>query len=57
MDELEDWEKPFDLPEETKDEIINKISALALAIRMDWNYPKAEAQDIIRLCDKLKTIK
>lgn len=49
-------ENVWDLPEETKDEIIDKISALAWRIRNDWSDPRGECRKIVELCDKLKTL-
>lgn len=46
----------FDLPETTKEEIIDKISALAWQIRGDWTDPRSECRKIVDLCTKLKTI-
>lgn len=46
----------FELPEETKDEIIDKISALAWQIRNDWSDPRGECRKIIELCEKLKSL-
>jgi hypothetical protein len=49
-------ENVWDLPEETKDEIINKIQALAWDIRNDWTDPRGECRKIVELCSKLKTL-
>ena len=45
---------PFDLPEETKEEIIDKISAMASSIRNEWTDPRSECRAIWALCKKLK---
>jgi len=44
----------FELPEETKEQIIDKIAALAYSIRCDWTDPRGECSVIERLCEKLK---
>lgn len=49
-------ENVWDLPEETKDEIIDKISALAWNIRNDWSDPRGECREIVKLCKKLKEL-
>jgi hypothetical protein len=49
-------ENAFDLPEETKEQIINKIAALAWQIRNDWYDPIGECRTIVSLCDKLKQL-
>lgn len=49
-------EAAFDLPEETKLEIINKIEAFADKIRSDWTDPRSEIKNIKRLCDKLRSM-
>jgi len=51
-EELTAW----DMPEETPIEIIGKISALAWQIRSDWSDPRSECREIVRLCDKLRTM-
>lgn len=53
---MEEEENAFDLPEDTKEEIIDKISALAWLIRNDWSDPRGECRAIVKLCEKLKTI-
>lgn len=53
---MEEEINAFDLPEETKEEIIDKISALALQIRGDWTDPRTECRRIVGLCEKLKSI-
>lgn len=52
MEEKNVW----DLPEDTKDEIIDKISALAWEIRNDWSDPRGECGAIVKLCEKLKLL-
>jgi len=49
-------ENVWDLPEETKEEIIDKISALAWEIRKDWSDPRGECRAIVKLCEKLKLL-
>lgn len=49
-------ENVWDLPEETKDEIIDKIQALAWQIRSDWSDPRGECRRIVELCEKLKEL-
>lgn len=49
-------ERSYELPEGTKEEIIEKISAYAWEIRNDWSDPRSECRDIVRLCDKLKLL-
>ena len=46
----------YDLAEDTKEEIINKIESFAWEIRNDWSDPRSECREIVRLCDKLKKI-
>ncbi len=45
---------PYQMPETTKLEIIDKIQALAYEIRMDWIDPRGECRMIRELCNKLK---
>jgi len=47
---------PWDLPEETKVEIIDKISSMASSIQNDWSDPRLECREIWRLCTKLKEL-
>lgn len=49
-------ENVWDLPEKTKNEIIDKIQALAWGIRSDWSDPRAECRKIVELCEKLKLL-
>lgn len=53
---MQEEDSPYDLPESTKEEIIDKIRAMAQAIRMDYSDPRGECRQIYRLCDKLKEI-
>lgn len=46
----------FDLADDTKLEIIDKIEALAWQIRNNWTDPKSECREIVELTIKLKTI-
>lgn len=46
----------FDLPEDSKEEIVDKIYAMASSIRGDWTDPRSECREIWRLCKKLKEI-
>ncbi len=46
----------FDMPEETKAEIINKIKGLADRIRNDWSDPRGEIKRIKLLCEKLRKL-
>jgi hypothetical protein len=46
----------FDMPETTKLEIIEKISALAWEIRSDWSDPRSECRKIVELCKKLQEL-
>ncbi len=52
----EDEFNAFELPERTKEEIIDKISSLATQIRMDWSDPRGECRKIKELCEKLKNL-
>lgn len=45
---------PFEMPEESKEQIVDKISAMASSIRDDWSDPRSECREIKRLCEKLK---
>lgn len=47
----------FDLPEETANQIIEKIYNMASSIRSDWTDPRSECREIWRLCRKLKELK
>ena len=46
----------FNMPEETKEQIICKISALAWQIRADWTDPRSECRRIADLCEKLRSL-
>lgn len=47
----------WDMPEETREQIIAKIRAIAWDIRGDWSDPRSECRKIVELCDKLNSIK
>lgn len=51
---MEEELSAFDMPETTKEEIIDKIEALAWEIRNDWSDPRGECRTIVALCKKLK---
>ena len=51
---MEEEENAFEMPETTREEIIDKISALAWQIRNDWSDPRGECRTIVGLCNKLK---
>jgi hypothetical protein len=53
---MEEFESAYDMPEISKEEIIDKIRSMAQEIRMDWTDPRGECREIYRLCDKLKEI-
>ena len=53
---MEEETDAFDLPETTKDEIINKIEALTWEIRGDWSDPRGECRKIVELCNKLRIL-
>ena len=53
MSENFEEKNSFELPEETAEQIIDKISALAWDIREDWFDPKTECCEIVRLCELL----
>ena len=46
----------WDLPEDTCEQIIEKISSLAWEIRGDWTDPRGECKQIIALCEKLSSM-
>lgn len=50
---MEEEKTSWDMPEQTKKEIIEKISALAREIRNDWSDPRSECRKIVELCKKL----
>jgi len=43
----------WNMPENTRLEIIEKISSLAWDIRSNWSDPRSECYRITRLCNKL----
>jgi hypothetical protein len=51
---MEDEESAFNMPETTREEIIDKIEALTWSIRNDWSDPRGECKTIVGLCKKLK---
>jgi hypothetical protein len=51
---MTDEENAFDLPENTIDEMVEKIRALAWQIRSDWTDPRGECRKIDQICTKLK---
>jgi hypothetical protein len=53
---MEEEINAFDMPETTKLEIIEKISALAWEIRSDWSDPRSECRKIVELCKKLQEL-
>jgi len=46
----------FELPEETEEQIVEKIHSMASSIRGDWSDPRSECREIWRLCGKLKEL-
>lgn len=53
---MEEEKTSWDMPETTKLEIIEKISALAWDIRNDWSDPRSECRKIVELCKKLQEL-
>jgi hypothetical protein len=53
---MEEEVSAFELPEDTKEQVIDKIEALAWSIRNDWTDPRGECRRIVELCSKLKTM-
>lgn len=53
---MEDEFNPYDLPEMTAIEIIDKIEAMTQEIHGDWTDPRSECREIYRLTEKLKEI-
>jgi len=51
---MEEEQNAFDMPETTKEEIIDKIEALAWDIRNDWTDPRGQCKTIVALCKKIK---
>jgi hypothetical protein len=50
---MSDENNSYDMPEDTVKQCIEKISSLAWDIRSDWNDPRNECREIVRLCEKL----
>ena len=50
----DDEESIWDLPEDTRIEVIDKIEALAWDIRADWSDPRGACREIARLCGELR---
>ena len=46
----------FEMPEDTPEQIMDKIQQFAMDIWGDWTNPKSEAKAIYVLCDKLKSL-
>ena len=46
----------FEMPENTKAEIIDKIEEMADRIREDWSDPRSETRRIKALCQKLRDL-
>ena len=44
----------YNMPETTREEVIDKIAALAWEIRNDWTDQIEEFRMIVSLCNKLK---
>jgi len=44
----------FYMPESTEGEIIDKMIEMAMSIRNDWQDPREECRQILRLCKLLK---
>jgi len=53
---MEEESNAFELPQDTKEQIIDKISALAWQIRNDWSDPRGECRMIVDLCKLLHTL-
>lgn len=53
---MEEEENAFNMPEETKEQIVAKIEAMAWSIRNDWTDPRSECRYIVTLCKKLKEL-
>ena len=52
----EEIEEVYNMPEDTKEEIISKIEALVWVIRCDWTDPRSDCILIAKLCDKLRKL-
>ncbi len=50
---MEEDKEYRDLPEETKEQVIDKISIIAFNISLDYNDPKGQCKKIIELCCRL----
>lgn len=55
MEETE-YESAFDMPEETLEQVVNKIEAMAWQIRNDWSDPRSECRSIVRLSSKVREL-
>lgn len=53
---MEDELDPYQMPETTAIEIIDKIEAMTQEIHGDWSDPRSECREIYRLIEKLKEI-
>jgi hypothetical protein len=53
---MEDKINIFEMPENTKAQIIDKIEAMSDSIREDWNDPRSETRRIKALCQKLRDL-
>lgn len=53
---MEEEKTAWDMPETTKLELIDKITAMAWEIRNDWSDPRSECRKIVELCEKLKLL-
>lgn len=53
---MEEEFNPYDMPETTAVEILDKIAEMAWEIRNDWSDPRGECREIVRLAEKLKEI-
>lgn len=50
----EEWNS---MPEDTEDQIIDKIEAIIWNIRSDWNDPRYECRAAAELCEKIRKLK
>lgn len=46
----------FEMPENSRAEVIDKIEAMADRIREDWSDPRGEIRRIKALCQKLRDL-
>jgi hypothetical protein len=53
---MEEEFNPYEMPETTALEIINKIASMAREIRNDWTDPRNECREIVKLTEKLKEL-